>query len=518
MKRAEGLRAVAGVLLLGACAALLVGDTGTRRERRLALPRCVAEVTQLGDPQARAAAVIFHGLTANRRTLLALGRSIETLGMKVYLVDHPGHGDSSEPFDHPRAEACAADLLEELTRRGEIRLDTTVLVGHSMGAGIAIRLADAFPTAATISISSAMQMPARTKPATLVPLPFPRRVPVNLLLVVASHDLPRMKDASRRLLEAAGGERYAPADFRQRRAVRAVLQPATTHTSLLFDSSTHAAIGDWIESALPNDVTPYAGRPLRRLAPLAGGLAGLALLFPLAASGLTRALGATAQDPARAPGKTLRLLAAWGVAGLLGVAVQYGIVPLAPVVRMYTGDYLASAAAIAGVSLLITRRRWAPPEAAWRWEAKSVAAAVVLGLGTAMAFGAWLDAQVTDGWPTAVRVWRFALLVPLLLPYCLAEELGLGAARGTCWRAGARRWGVFVALRAVVWAALLVGLVVLRSGEVLVALLVVYLAAFSVAQRLGMDAVRRRTGSAAAAAVFGAILSAWFVCAVFPIT
>jgi hypothetical protein len=48
-------------------------------------------------------------------------------------------------------------------------------------------------------------------------------------------------------------------------------------------------------------------------------------------------------------------------------------------------------------------------------------------------------------------------------------------------------------------------------------LLVDYLAAFSVAQRLGGDSVHRRTGSATAAATFDAILACWFIAAVFPL-
>ena len=43
------------------------------------------------------------------------------------------------------------------------------------------------------------------------------------------------------------------------------------------------------------------------------------------------------------------------------------------------------------------------------------------------------------------------------------------------------------------------------------------LAAFSDLQRLATDAFRLRTGSATAAAAFGAILAAWFIAAVFPL-
>jgi hypothetical protein len=50
------------------------------------------------------------------------------------------------------------------------------------------------------------------------------------------------------------------------------------------------------------------------------------------------------------------------------------------------------------------------------------------------------------------------------------------------------------------------------------AILVTALAIFSIFQRLGTDALRHRTASAAAAALFNAILAAWFIAAAFPLT
>jgi hypothetical protein len=44
------------------------------------------------------------------------------------------------------------------------------------------------------------------------------------------------------------------------------------------------------------------------------------------------------------------------------------------------------------------------------------------------------------------------------------------------------------------------------------------MALFNVLQRSGMDIVREKTGSAASAAVFGAILLAGFCLVIFPIT
>jgi hypothetical protein len=75
-----------------------------------------------------------------------------------------------------------------------------------------------------------------------------------------------------------------------------------------------------------------------------------------------------------------------------------------------------------------------------------------------------------------------------------------------------------LSLRLVLWAALVAGVFYLRSGEILLVLLVPYFALLFVLQRRGTDLVRQETGSAAAAAVFGAILLAGFSMVIFPIT
>jgi hypothetical protein len=73
-------------------------------------------------------------------------------------------------------------------------------------------------------------------------------------------------------------------------------------------------------------------------------------------------------------------------------------------------------------------------------------------------------------------------------------------------------------MRLAAWVALLLGVLVLHNGEILLGLLAPYLAIFCLLQRTGMDVVRKGTGSALAAALFGAILLAGFSVVVFPIT
>ena len=62
------------------------------------------------------------------------------------------------------------------------------------------------------------------------------------------------------------------------------------------------------------------------------------------------------------------------------------------------------------------------------------------------------------------------------------------------------------------------GVLILHNGEILMGLLALYMALFNLLQRRGMDIVRTETGSAAATALFGAILQTGFCLVIFPLT
>jgi hypothetical protein len=73
-------------------------------------------------------------------------------------------------------------------------------------------------------------------------------------------------------------------------------------------------------------------------------------------------------------------------------------------------------------------------------------------------------------------------------------------------------------LRLIAWAALVVAVFFLHSGEVLLVLLAPSFFIFCLLQIWGMKVVREVTASPAAAALFGAILLAGFCLVVFPTT
>jgi len=127
----------------------------------------------------------------------------------------------------------------------------------------------------------------------------------------------------------------------------------------------------------------------------------------------------------------------------------------------------------------------------------------------------WLDLTFSESWLTWARWVRFPVLFVAALAALLVEELLLGPVTAP---RGVGRISLALALRLIAFLALAFGIFVLHSGPILVILLAVYLALFSLFQRLGMDVVRHQTGSAIAAAVFGAILLAGFCLVIFPVT
>lgn len=531
MKPRELIFAVVGAFLLALGAWMNSRSTVLRSDVLLGgTCHTLETVLQSKNVRPRGTAVVFHGLSANRRVMLWMGEQMARDGLRVILIDLPGHGDSTDHFSFARTEQCANEAVELLNRRSEIQPNKTILVGHSMGAAVAIRLADRFPTVATIAISPA-------------PLVLPRRMPANLLVFSAQFDLPRLKHEAEELERAAAGQRTAPADFQQLRAFELVRTHLANHTSLLLDRRVAKRVGEWINAALPPRTSEAAtaaarmGTQERDVSstpfPQFGsflGLCGLLLLFPLAASSTALACGcgripqesdAAAHSHSLARGAAAPLAHSqviwrWMVASLLGVCVLNYVVPLRPL-HLYAGDYLASLLLLVGIFLWLLVRPAAA--ASLDFSPRALAMAAVVGMIVILAFGAWLNWQVTNAWPNAPRWLRFVFLVPILWPYFYVEEILLGPPPEIAQHGRrAMRVAMCLLLRLILWLACIFALYTFPHGEILILLLVTYLAIISFFQRLSCDSVHRHTGSATAAALFGAILAAWFFASVFPIT
>jgi hypothetical protein len=207
------------------------------------------------------------------------------------------------------------------------------------------------------------------------------------------------------------------------------------------------------------------------------------------------------------------LLGETAICAMLGVLILTLGVPL-KLLHLFTGAYLVSLLLIVGIFLLILNFGFALEYASLR--PVRLLGAALLGFATFLAIGAWMNWQLSDAWMNAPRWLRFAGIVPFLWIYCFAEEVVLGPVH----KRGARaaRFGVFLALRLEIFLACVVAYYALANGQVLIVLLFVYLALFSILQRLAADALRSRTGAATATALFSAILGAWFIASLFPLT
>jgi pimeloyl-ACP methyl ester carboxylesterase len=505
--RWQVILALAGVCLLAIGAAIIEGSAVPRQDGLIVAGKCYTPATILSPPggvNAIGTMILLHGLGANRRTMMYLGLDFAGHGFRTYLLDLPGHGDNKGAFTFARAEECANATVELLTREGQIDPRNTIVAGHSMGGAIAVRMADRNPLAATIGISPA-------------PMVLPRRMPGNLLVLNGGYDLWPMKEQARQLSAAAGGERIQPVDFAEMRAFAVAVVPHATHTSLIVNREVAQNTTLWaMETLFPEKPAKSGalGTDLGQRALLGSwlGLAGLALLFPagVVAAGtfVNSAQTESVQDRPPYP----LLIAEQAVFALIGILVLAEFVPLR-FLHLYDGEYLASLLLISGALLLISNWRYA--RANLFVQRKAVLAATVLGFAAILAAGGWSNWRLGDLWMNAPRWARFAALLPVGYLFCFAEEVTLGPVGAGKNRA--MRFGVFLIMRLELWLAILLAYYELESGRALLGVLVTGMTIFSLVQRLATDALRLRTGSATAAAGFGAILAAWFIAAVFPL-
>jgi hypothetical protein len=207
-----------------------------------------------------------------------------------------------------------------------------------------------------------------------------------------------------------------------------------------------------------------------------------------------------------------QLLVEFAVGSLLIVLLLRYWIPLKAIL-LFQGDYLASMVLLFGALLMATH--WRAVRMAIAKPSGHLLAAGFAGIVLLLLSTAWFELTFYEAWPTPAKWARFPFLLMAFFPYFLAEETVLGPVmQGK----GVRRLALALTLRLITWGAMMVGIFLLHSGEILIGLLGGYLALFNIAQRSGMDIVRTETGSASATALFGAILLAGFCLVIFPLT
>jgi len=112
-----------------------------------------------GHPN-RTALVLIHGWLSKRADLAAVARAFRT-SHRVVSIDLPGHGESQVPEDESRLSIPSfADDVAALC--DELGLSSAALVGHSLGAAVAVDLAVRRPelAAAIVALDGVVLMPS----------------------------------------------------------------------------------------------------------------------------------------------------------------------------------------------------------------------------------------------------------------------------------------------------------------------------------------------------------------------
>jgi len=442
--------------------------------------------------------VLFHGLAANRRIMSYLAQDLANQNLRVFAPDFPGHGRTPGPFSQQRTDACGEALVKELIERRAIVPEQTILVGHSMGGAIAIRVSGRVPVAGVIAISPAPMRTAKLLSKEM--LLFADNPPLvkNSLLISGSNEPEQMRRIVQTMVANAKDGTSAFVQI-----------PLATHVSLLFDSAVLTEMRKWNKKLLGTDADVVRGSHK----PLWGFLSGTIGLILLCVPFIEEIVGGTEKEPTEeaAAISTTRILWQLLVASAIAVGVLKFWVPL-KIIGVFEGDYLASFALLEGAVLLAWNA--GALSKAWNLSWRGILAAGIAGVIVVLLFASWFDYSFYEAWLTWPKWARMAPMILAFFPWLLAEEVFLGA-YGTMSRA--RRVILALAFRSIAWGVIVAALFLLHTGEVLMILLAMYFVLVTLLQRLAMDVVRRETQSAAAAAVFGAILSAGFALAIFPL-
>ncbi len=462
--------------------------------------RLETTVVERSSGAAQGSVVLLHGLSANKKIMSYLARGFAEQNLRVYVPDLPGHGRTPGPFSPERAEKCGEALVRELLARGVIRADRTILAGHSMGGAIAVRIASRVSLAGVIAISPAPMRAAHGVRREMLVFSDPPPLAQNSLIVSGALEPESMRGNASDLAASVHDS-----------AAKYLEIPGVSHVSLLFSAAAMHALQAWCAQVL--HFAEAASLPSH--GPLAGALAGFFGLLLLAGPFLREVVGKEKSGETSVASSAIptgRLILEFMACSVLAVVILRFWIAL-KAIRLFEGDYFASFFLLVGVMLIAAH--WSAVRAALRSAGRRWAAGALAGILLLLLVTAWFDLTFYEAWFTAAKWLRFPFLPLALFPYHCAEEALLAPVRpGKKWS----RLGLGLLLRLIGWGTIMGGLYVLHSGEVLMGLLAVYMALFHILQRRGMDIVREESDSAAATAVFGAILQAGFCLVIFPIT
>lgn len=373
----------------------------------------------------------------------------------------------------------------------------TILAGHSMGAAIALRIADKFRPAGVIAISPAPMAAAHgVGPENLLYSTVPHLVP-NTLILAGQFEPQGLADNAADLSRASGDS-----------SVQFTAVPGNSHVSMLFSPTVARECERWAAQvlSLPKSVS------LPSHAYLFGCLLGIFGIVLIGGPFLREMLPSgqqAAEDSANSPSRIRAALELTALSFFVLLPLRFWQ-PFR-ILHLFEGGYLASFFCFVGLGLLLLRLKAA--QAHFRTPFRALLGAAVAGILLHFLITGWFELTATVAWLNLARWARFPLFFLAAFLFLYGLELMAGPATP-----GRRRYGFWFLLVVLSWLPLLFGVLYLRSGEILLVLLSPYFALQFLLSGLGIQLVRRQSGSPTATAVFGAILLAGFCLVLFPLS
>jgi len=242
-RKKRTIRAVAGVVLcaLGIFLVLSVRRPVSHTFRVNAngcrLVTDIAEPTGGGQPQGYI--VMLHGLAGSKRVMSFMTEGFASQGFRVFVPDLPGHGRTDAPFSFDAAERCTEDLLRELIGRGFVNPERTLLVGHSMGGAIALRVGSREPVAGVIAVSPAPMHDIPGLPAETIPYHAFGKLPPHTLLLTGAGEPQTLTETTKELFLSSGDPES-----------KYEVIPHVSHVSILFSGTAMAEEQRWADNVL----------------------------------------------------------------------------------------------------------------------------------------------------------------------------------------------------------------------------------------------------------------------------
>jgi pimeloyl-ACP methyl ester carboxylesterase len=283
-------------------------------------------------------AILIHGYSEDRSTMSSLAWRLAQNGYAVLAVDVRGHGENRTPFDPEGINEDIKAAVEFARASALVDGSRLVLIGHSMGAGAAMRYAMRDPRiAATVMIAGLWSLDGAAPPH-------------NPLFLFAQFDPPPLRDALKQLAGQLGktdrlelGKTYG--DFARGDAVSAIEISGRDHMTLPASPAVAEAVVRWLDSATGaarKDAVEVSDP--RRMISSIGFAASLVLLFAIG-----EAAGYVAPHWERRPVRR-RWTSVAALAGWLLIAMPVvTLYPPASFVGLDDGNSLVSWLAVAGL-------------------------------------------------------------------------------------------------------------------------------------------------------------------------